>query len=195
MEDAGAASKIREFPETSIDDGADATTTSHDGVGERKQSTTVATTSEIMEEGPDVSRPRTKSDEEYATDVAQQKRNRRARAQPGAKRGGRKDTGRSSWARFLGRKKPEFEAGDLVEAEWEGSGWWYVGYITGECEEGEESSDGATRKSGRRTKDEFHVVFADGDEANVRGIDLKPLGATDKRGTEIRCLHSDFDQL
>lgn len=194
MEDGGAASKIKEFSEKSEKripsiDGDDATTTNHYGVGERKQSTTVRTTSESIEEGPDVSTHREKSDEEYAMDVAQKKGNTRARAQPGMKRGGRRYTGRSTWARLLGRKKPMFEAGDLVEAEWIGSGWWYVGYVTGDCVEGGGSSDGERRTSGRRTKDEFHVVFADGDEANVRGRDLKPLGATDKRGTEISYLH------
>ena len=185
MEDAGATSKIREFSETSVDED-DGTTTHHDRAGERKQSITI-TTSESIEEGPDSSTRRTKADEEYADDIAQQKRERRARAQPGAKRGGRRDTGRSSWGRLLGRKKVEFEAGDLVEAEWARSGWWYVGYVSGECVGGEESSDGAKRKAGRRTKDEFHVIFADGDEANVRGRDLKPLRTTDKRGTEMCC--------
>lgn len=159
--------------------------------GEEKESSSSSRTaaSESIEESQqDQPKPRTAADEEYERDFAQQKKNRRARAQPGAKRGGRRDTRRGGWGGLLGRKKAQFEAGDLVEAEWWETGWWYVGYIQGEPEGQEESSttgSGAAAKSGARRKNAggvFHVVFADGDEADVLGKNLKRVGTTGEHG-------------
>lgn len=164
------ALEIKEYSEASFDenDGGNAS------VGEGKESGTL-NESESMEEPPDESKSRSKADEEYDRDIAQKKKNRRARAQPGAKRGGRRDTGRSGWGRrFLGKKKTQFQAGDLVEAEWAGSGWWYVGYVGG----GEEPNGAAEAKAGKRKKGIFHIMFIDGDEADVSGKDLKLLGTT-----------------
>lgn len=172
----GSPFRIKEYSETSsVDDSNDA--------GEEKENNSRTAASESIEEGEQDHSPRTAADEEYEKDLAQQKKNRRARAQPGAKRGGRKDTRKkSSWGGFLGRKKIQFEAGDLVEAEWWESGWWYVGYIQGEPEGQEESSGAAAVKFGAHKNDLFHVVFADGDEADVLRKNLKRLGSTDSHG-------------
>lgn len=169
----GTALEINEYSEVSSDEN-DATN-DEDNVGESKESGTQNELSESIEEAPENSKSRSKVDEEYDRDIAQQKKNRRARAQPGAKRGGRRDTGRSGWGRrFLGKNKPQFQAGDLVEAEWAGSGWWYVGYVGG----GAEPNGAAEVKSGKRKKDVFHIIFIDGDEADVPGRDLNLLGTT-----------------
>lgn len=167
-DDTGTALEIKEYSEANFDEDDD------NDVGENKEGGTQKEASESMEEAPDYAKGRSKADEEHDQDIAQQKKNRRARAQPGAKRGGRRDTGRSGWGRrFRGRKKPQFQAGDLVEAEWAGSGWWYVGYVGG----GEQKPDGTAEvKAGKRKKEFFHVVFIDGDEADVPGKDLKLLG-------------------
>ncbi|CAB1121062.1 unnamed protein product [Ectocarpus sp. CCAP 1310/34] len=138
---------------------------------------------EDEEESGDDDWHRTASDQEHEMDVAQQKKNRRTRAQPGAKRGGRRDTERGGWFQLLGRKKTQFEPGDLVEAEWAGTGWWYVGYIRSASEErGEESAGGTPgapqAKTSKRSKELFHVVFEDGDEADVIRRDLKRLQPT-----------------
>ena len=167
---AGAALEIKEYSEESFDE-------DDNDAGESKESGTQNEASESMEEAPD-SPPegRSKIEEEHYRNIAQQKKNRRARAQPGAKRGGRRDTERSGWGRrFRGKKKTQFQAGDLVEAEWAGSGWWYVGYV-GAGEEEEPAGASERKKAGKRKNDVFHVKFIDGDEADVRGKDLKPLG-------------------
>lgn len=161
--------EIKEFPEVSFDENDDVT-----GVGESKESST-RTESGSIEEPPEYSRSRSKVDEEYDRDIAQQKKNRIARAQPGAKRGGRRDTGRSaSGRRFRGKKKTQFQAGDLVEAEWAGSGWWYVGYVSA----GAERNGAAGMKPGKWNTQIFRITFIDGDEADVPGKDLKLLGTT-----------------
>lgn len=173
--------EIREYSDSaSVDE--------NNNTAETKESTATKLP-EDKEESGDGDRHRTASDEEHEMDMAQQKKNRRARAQPGAKRGGRRDTGRGSWFHLLGRKKTQFEPGDLVEAEWAGTGWWYVGYIgPGSEERGEESTGGTAGAPGattsRRKKELFHVVFEDGDEADVIRRDLKrlqPTGTQDER--------------
>lgn len=166
----GTALEIKEYSEASFDEND-----YDDGVGESKESGTQNEASESIEEPPDYSKSRSKVDEEHYRAIAQQKKNRRARAQPGAKRGGRRDTGRSGWGRrFHGKKKTQFQAGDLVEAEWAGSGWWYVGYVGG----GENHDGAAAVKAGKRNKEVFRIIFVDGDEADVPGKDLKLLGST-----------------
>lgn len=122
------------------------------------------------------------SNEPPSLDVAEAKGNkaaRRAHAQPGAKRGGRRDTARVGlFPRWLGRRQSHHEVGDLVEAEWEGSRWWYVGYVEG----------AAPAVTGKKPKKGFyHVVFADGDEADVDGRHLKPLGASGGFGRGEAC--------
>eukprot|EP00903_Cladosiphon_okamuranus_P014975 g13860.t1 len=162
----GNALEIKEYSEASFDDDDD------NDVGESKEDGTQNEASESLEEAPDFPKGPSNADEEHDRDIAQQKKNRRARAQPGAKRGGRRDTERSGWGRrFKGRKKTQFQAGDLVEAEWAGSGWWYVGYV-GEGEQPAASTD----EKDRKRKKEVHVIFIDGDEADVPGKDLKLLG-------------------
>lgn len=180
---AGTLSEIREYSEESFqeeNDGAANDNKDHHGA-ETKASTAVSTP-ESIEESQDDHEPRTAIDEEHERDIAQQKLNRRARAQPGDKRGGRRDTGRGGWRRW-GKKKDKFEAGDLVEAEWKESGWWYGGYIgesstnAGGSRDDTTVDSGSARepKAGKKQKGVFHVVFADGDEADVRGKNLKPL--------------------
>lgn len=95
----------------------------------------------------------------------------RSNQTPGAKRGGRRVSGNRamlSWSRLTGTRN-RLEIGDLVEAEWKGSGSWYVGYVEGKASVGGTS---------RRSKGVYHVVFADGDEVDVHGRDLKQLGAS-----------------
>ncbi|CAM9945619.1 unnamed protein product [Ectocarpus sp. 12 AP-2014] len=167
--------EIREYSDSASDD-------ENNDTAEAKESTEIKL-AEDKQEGGDVDRHRAASDEEHEMDMAQQKKNRRARAQPGAKRGGRRDTGRGGWFQLLGRKKTQFEPGDLVEAEWAGTGWWYVGYIgSGSGERGEESTGGMAgapqAKTSKRSKELFHVVFEDGDEADVIRRDLKRLQPT-----------------
>lgn len=172
------ALEIKEYSEKGRDDNDDTITNNDGGVGESKESGPL-NGSESIEEPPENSQSRSKADEEYDQDIAQQKKNRRARAQPGAKRGGRRDTGRGGWGlRFLGGKKTQFQAGDLVEAEWEGSGWWYIGYVG----QREELSIAIDVKAEKRNKDILRVIFADGDEADVLGKDLKLLGTPGASG-------------
>lgn len=95
--------------------------------------------------------------------IAEEKTDTRGREPPGAKRGGRRYSGWMvpfSWRRWNGGP---YEIGDPVEAEWMGSGRWYAGYVVGKDE--------------RNGVHEclYHVVFADGDEADMRGEDLKRL--------------------
>lgn len=119
------------------------------------------------------SRPEGKT-QDFAEAKANARRIQEA-AQPGAKRGGRKDTTRKGlWSGLVGRRQSLCESGDIVEAEWKGSGWWYVGYV-----QGQSASDGTPLKKGF-----YHVVFADGDEADVSGKHLKQLGPP---GNEKRC--------
>lgn len=172
--------EIREYSDSASDD-------ENNDTAEAKESAETKLAGD-KEEGGDDDWHRTASDEEHEMDMAQQKKNRRARAQPGAKRGGRRDTGRGGWFQLLGRKKTQFEPGDLVEAEWAGCGWWYVGYIgSGSEERGEESTGGTAgapeATTSKRSKELFHVVFEDGDEADVIRRDLKrlqPTGEQDK---------------
>lgn len=179
---------IREYSEESFQENDGTANENKDHNAAEKKEGTSTSTPESLEESQDHREARTASDEEYERDVAQQKNNRRARAQPGAKRGGRRDTGRGGWRRW-GRRKHQFEAGDLVEAEWKASGWWYVGYIGAMSTKGEESKDETTitsgsareAKAGKKQKGMFHVVFADGDEADVLGKNLKPLRTKGKR--------------
>eukprot|EP00752_Nemacystus_decipiens_P010275 g9157.t1 len=170
----GSALEIKEYSEASFNENDD-----DDGAGESKESGSQNEASESIEEAPDYIESRSPADEEHDRDIAQQKKNRRARAQPGAKRGGRRDTGRSTWgARFRMKKKAQFQAGDLVEAEWGESGWWYVGYVGG----GDNPDGAAEVKAGKRNKKVYHIIFIDGDEANVAGKDLKLLGTTGAPG-------------
>ncbi|CAM9448613.1 unnamed protein product [Ectocarpus sp. 6 AP-2014] len=167
--------EIREYSDSASDD-------ENNDTAEAKESAETKQVEDKEESGDD-DRHRTASDEEHEMDMAQQKKNRRARAQPGAKRGGRRDTGRGGWFQLLGRKKTQFEPGDLVEAEWAGTGWWYVGYIgSGSGELGEESTGGTAgapeANTSKRSKELFHVVFEDGDEADVIRRDLKRLQPT-----------------
>ncbi|CAM9534399.1 unnamed protein product [Ectocarpus sp. 12 AP-2014] len=167
--------EIREYSDSASDD-------ENNDAAEAKESAETKL-AEDKEEGGDDDRHRTASDEQLEMDMAQQKKTRRARAQPGAKRGGRRDMGRGGWFQLLGRKKTQFEPGDLVEAEWAGTGWWYVGYIgSGSEERGEESTGGTAgapeAKTSKRSKELFHVVFEDGDEADVIRRDLKRLQPT-----------------
>ncbi|CAN0153911.1 unnamed protein product, partial [Laminaria digitata] len=106
-------------------------------------------------------------------DVAEAKGNAaasRAHAQPESKRGGRRDTARTGGIlnRWVGRRKSRHEIGDLVEAEWAGSRWWYVGYVEREVP--------VVAGDKQKKKGFYHVVFADGDEADVDGRHLKQLG-------------------
>ncbi|CAM9562765.1 unnamed protein product, partial [Ectocarpus sp. 4 AP-2014] len=167
--------EIREYSDSASDD-------ENNDTAEAKESAETRL-HENKEESGDDDRHQTASDQEHEMDMAQQKKNRRARAQPGAKRGGRRDTGKGGWFQLLGRKKTQFEPGDLVEAEWAGTGWWYVGYIGfGSEERGEESTGGTAgapqAKTSKRRKELFHVVFEDGDEADVSRRDLKRLQPT-----------------
>lgn len=95
--------------------------------------------------------------------IAEEKVDAPGREPPGAKRGDRQYSGRMascSWCRWNGGP---YEIGDPVEAEWMGSGWSYAGYVVGKDE----------RTGAQECL--YHVVFADGDEADMRGEDLKPL--------------------
>lgn len=95
--------------------------------------------------------------------IAEEKTNFRGQEPMGAKRGGRRYSewmAPSSWRRWNGGP---YEIGDPVEAEWMGTGWWYAGYV-----------DGKDARNGKQ-KCFYHVVFADGDEADMRGKDLKRL--------------------
>ncbi|CAM9250489.1 unnamed protein product, partial [Hapterophycus canaliculatus] len=173
--------EIREYSEASFQENDSTAENDREYHAAETKERTTNSTSESLEESYDHREARTATDEEHERDAAQQKLNRRARAQPGAKRGGRRDTERGGWRRW-GKKKNQFEAGDLVEAEWKGSGWWYVGYIGVSSVNGEESKDGTTSARGeamvgKHRKGVFHVVFADGDEAEVLGKKLKPLRA------------------
>lgn len=101
--------------------------------------------------------------------VAETKRFKSPWAQPGAKRGGQRDPRRSkllSWRGLMGGQRGHYHVGDLVEVEWEGSGWWYLGYVKGEAT----NADGE-QKGGKM----YHIVFADGDEADVERKDMRPL--------------------
>lgn len=98
---------------------------------------------------------------------------RATEGQPEAKRGGRREAGGNasssmSWRRLLGMGQCRHETGDLVEAEWEGSGWWFVGYVAGLAEAAEGNSKGK--------KDMYRVVFEDGDEVETHGRLLRQLG-------------------
>ncbi|CAM9842633.1 unnamed protein product [Scytosiphon promiscuus] len=174
--------EIREYSEESFRENDDTSNDRQADLAAGKKESITTSTSESLEESRDRHTPRTAADEEYERDAAQQKLNRRARAQPGAKRGGRRDTGRGAGRRW-GRRKNHFEDGDLVEAEWKESGWWYVGYVGVMPSNGGESKDDTTIaresargvKNGKNRKGVFHVVFADGDEADVLGKNLKPL--------------------
>lgn len=114
-----------------------------------------------------------KEDQPPSLDAAEAKGDRaarRAHAQPESKRGGRRDTARTGLFplnRWVGRRKSHHEVGDLVEAEWAGSRWWYVGYVEREV---------PVIAGGNQKKGLYHVVFADGDEADVDGRHLKQLG-------------------
>lgn len=116
------------------------------------------------------SRSVSETQNEGALNATAEEKGSRRNQTPGAKRGGRRLSGHRamlSWSRLTGIGKSHPEIGDLVEAEWQGSGSWYVGYVDGKA-----SVDG----SSRRSKGVYHVVFADGDEADVHGRDLKQLG-------------------
>ncbi|CAM9594836.1 unnamed protein product, partial [Pylaiella littoralis] len=174
----GSPSLIKEFSET-----ISAEDDSNDLGEEKERSKTAASESIDERQQEDRPKPRTAADEEYERDSAQRKKNRRARRQPGAKRGGRRETRRGGWGGLLVKKKIQFEAGDLIEAEWRTTGWWYVGYVQGDPEGQEGSNGAAAAKSRARKQDLFHVVFADGDEADVPGKNLKRLEPmTDKNG-------------
>lgn len=83
-----------------------------------------------------------------------------------SKRGGRRESNVSKiapWRRLLGMGKSRHDVGDLVEAEWEGSGWWFVGYVAGIEKEGDD-------------KGIHHIVFADGDKMDIQGRFLRQLG-------------------
>lgn len=92
-----------------------------------------------------------------------QRSNHRRKAEE--KRGGRrcsKEGSLSSLRRWLGIAKSRHEVGDLVEAEWDGSGSLFVGYVAA-------VGNGKDRSV-------HHVVFADGDEMDVQGRFLRQLG-------------------
>lgn len=118
------------------------------------------------------SRSVSETQNEGALNATAEEKSSRGNQTPGAKKGGRRVSGHRamlSWSGLTGIGKSRPEIGDLVEAEWQGSGSWYVGYV-----EGKASVDG----SSRRSKGVYHVVFADGDKADVHGRDLKQLGSS-----------------